>query len=153
MALSVAEGDRVIPATLLGAVANPLVASLSGAGVLAAPPRVGFVFNATGTTADVLWDDGTADTGLGADDGVGTACAVLKLGASSIVADLVGRVVQRTDHDASGEFIGVVLFVATIVADPKTPSAPVDFVVVQSVGNSQIYWMALAADVQVLEGR
>jgi hypothetical protein len=148
MAASVAIGDRVIPATLLGAVASPLVASLAG-GILAQPPHVGYVFDVDATAADVLWDTGEVAIDLPADDA--GVCSILRLAASSAVAAWVGRVVQLTG--GAPEFSGVVLFIASIEADPLTPSALVDFVVVKSTGPSQVYWIAPLTSISLAPGR
>jgi hypothetical protein len=148
MAASVAIGDRVIPATLLGAAATPLVASLAG-GILAQPPHVGYVFDVDGTDADVLWDTGEVALDLPADDA--GICSILRLAASSVVATWVGRVVQLIG--GSPEFCGVVLFIASIEADPLTPSSLVDFVVVKSTGPSQVYWAAPITSISLASGR
>jgi hypothetical protein len=148
MAASVAIGDRVIPATLLGAAATPLVASLAG-GLLAQPPHVGYVFDLDGTAADVLWDTGEVTLDLPADDA--GICSILRLAASSAVATWVGRVVQLIG--GSPEFTGVVLFIASVEADPLTPSALVDFVVVKSTGPTQVYWIAPLTTISLAPGR
>lgn len=151
MAASVAEGDRVMVAALLGAIGSPLTASLDGSGVLSQPPHVGYVFNVAGTAADVLWDDGQVALALPCDDA--SVVSVLKLGAAGDPASWLGKVVQRTDHNASAEFTGVVLFVGTLIAKPLAPaSAPVEFVIVQSRGPSQLLWIAPTSAVELAAG-
>lgn len=148
MAATVAEGDRVMPATLLGLLATPWVASLTP-GSLAQPPHVGYVYNLSGSDADVLWDNVEAETGLPCDDAGITS--LLLLGESAVAGDWIGQTVQLAG--GSCEFTGVVLQVATVITDPVTPSAPVDFVVVKSTGTSQMYWAALVADIELAPGR
>lgn len=148
MAASVAEGDRVIPATILGPSGTPDIGTLAP-GVLAQPVHVGYVFNLNVTAADVLWDNGEVALALPVDDAANPT--VLKLGASSQVSTWAGKTVQLIG--GSPEYQGVVLFVATIVLTASDPaSAPVDFVVVQSTGPSQIFWMALTSDIEAALG-
>jgi hypothetical protein len=148
MAASVAEGDLVIPATLLGSIADPLAGSLAP-GVLAQPVHVGYVFHLSGTDADVLWDNGEPTLALPVDDA--GVVSVLKLGASSVASTWAGKTVQLIG--GSPEYQGVVLSVATIVLSPLSPASdPVDFVVVQSTGPSQIFWMALVTAIEAAVG-
>lgn len=148
MAASVQKGDRVIPATLLGAKTTPLTGLMDG-GVIAQPVHIGYVFGLAGTDADVLWDDGNVTLALPVDDG--GVVSVLKLAASSVAGNWAGKTVQLVG--GSPEYQGVVLFVATIVASPLAPAgAAVDFVVVQSTGPSQMIWMAPVSSIQLALG-
>jgi len=107
------------------------------------------VFNLSGTDADVLWDNGHVALALPVDDA--GVVSLLKLGASAVVSTWAGKTVQLSS--GSPEYQGVVLFVATIILKPTNPaSAPVDFVVVQSTGPSQIFGMAPVTDVEIVAG-
>jgi len=144
MANVVAEGDRVIHRGILGI-------TLDGSGLLGQPPIVGFVNDVSGSNATILWDNGVVSTPIPVDATSPAAdCPVLKLSGSS--SSLLGQLVRLSLDNASAEFIGVVLWVASVDLDPVTPGATQIFCV-KSVGPSQAFWIARAIDCAQVVGR
>jgi hypothetical protein len=125
--------------------------TLDGSGLLAQPPLVGFVNEISGTDATILWDNGQVSTPIPVDATAPAAdCPVLKLSSSS--SSLLGQIVRLVLNNASAEFVGVVLWVASVELDPVTPGATQIFCV-KSVGPSQAFWLARAIDCEQVEGR
>jgi hypothetical protein len=141
MADVVNAGDRCIHRGILGV-------TLDGSGLLAQPPIIGFVNKVDTDAADILWDNGQVSSGVPVDASDPGSCPVLKL--SSSFNSLYGKVVQRID--ASSEFIGIVLWVASVQLDPGAVETAQIFCV-KSTGPSQAFWVALATQCEQVEGR
>jgi len=142
MADVVDPGDRCIHRGILGV-------TLDGSGLLAQPPIIGFVNEVAADVAEILWDNGQVSSGVPVDASSPGACPVLKLSAS--FNSLLGKVVRRVD-DSSSEFIGVVLWVASVQLDPGAVETSQIFCV-KSIGPSQAFWVALATQCEQVEGR
>ena len=142
MADVVDAGDRCIHRGILGV-------TLDGSGLLAQPPLIGFVNKVDTNAADILWDNGQVSSGVPVDASSPGNCPVLKLSAS--FNSLLGKVVRRVD-DSSSEFVGVVLWVASVQLDPGAVETSQIFCV-KSVGPSQAFWVALATQCEQVEGR